>query len=539
MQVWFRYARVLAWAAIYCASWSGLAHGAPVVAAIGAVSAWYTSIGVVGQLLVQVAITALSFGIEYLLSGSGNRIDAAAGDQGEGGVIPQRDGLLTVTRAYGTVTTPGAVFFQESVTGSGHTAPNIYLLGLALSEGICDSLVSLVINGDECLLDSSGNAFSAPWWDGSNAYFATSFRNGDDAQAIDPLIASYFPTPPDDFYPDADGATRTTNWTNYRQRGVCTLVLALSFGASADHHTQLWGAGGIPQIVARLKGLRQYDRTDSAQDPSDNSTWTWTDIATICIEDYICAKIGGQSEHSEINDAEAKTSIAIDRDWIPTLTGLERRGRVNGVIYSTDVNSDVLASMTQQNRGIVSRQFGEYVIRSDRPAVAVATIHKGLLFNEGTLSFRNEPDTRSLTTGVVSQFYPASRFGQNSQVAYPNTALDDETATQVTLKYCDSPSAAQRLDFALYTESTVGKTISGDFLIGALVAAGKPDGLLTKGDVVWFDFPSPYATINGLYRIDSISIRSDFVVSLSMSGTTADIINGWSTAIETAFAAVA
>lgn len=504
-------------------------------AAVNGIALWYASIGAVGQLLVQVgvglALSAASYGLSYLIGGAGKRQQQAQ-QEAPGTQLPEFDALLEAGRAYGTVTHAGGVFFHKTVAASGSSAPDRWVFGLALSEGICDELVSVSINGTECFFNSSGDAVTAPWFDGSVVYARASFRSGTGSQAIDSIIAARFPSPPDDFYPG--DAARVTKWAAFQQLGVCTVVLDLDYGNSADHHSELWGVAGIPQLLIRFKGLRLHDRTDPAQDPDDSSTWTYTDTATVAIEDYLCAEIGGQVDRDDIDDTAATESIEIDRDYVPTLAGSEQRGRINGMVHASEAPVNVLEAMAQQNRATISKTGGSYVIRADRAAAAVATIHKGQWLRSGTIQMQNGPDTRSIISGVVVQFYPAERFGQSAETAYPGTALDDPTAERITLPYCDSAPQAQRLAYAMKTENGLARTISGVFDISVLVAAGKANRTLEVGDVVNWEGAAPYSDIDGLYRVDGISINSDFTVSLSLTGTGASVITGWSTALETA-----
>lgn len=517
------------------------AYADPITGTIAAVGAWYASIGAVGQLLVQVgvslALSAASYGLSYLIGGAGKRQQQAR-QETQGTSLPEFDALLEVGRAYGTITTAGAVFFHKTVAAGGSSGPDRWVFGLALSEGICDGLVSISINGTECFFGAAvggiQDAVTAPWFDGSIAYVRASFRSGTDTQGVDPIIAARFPSPPDEFYPG--DATRTTKWAAFYQRGICTLVLDMDYGNSADHHAELWGVA-YPQILVRVRGLRLYDRTDPAQDPDDATTWTWTDTATVVIEDYLCDDLGGQVDRDDVADGAAAESIGIDREYIPTLDGSEQRGRINGMVYSTESPIAVLGDMLQMNRGMLVATEGQYVIRADRAAAAVATIHKGQWRDQ--ISAQNEPDTRSLIDGVVAQFYPASRYGQSAETAYPATALDNPSSERVTFRYCDSPAAAQRLGFAMMEENAVGRTVSGVFDISVLVASGKANRQLEVGDVVNWDAPSPYDDMNGLYRVDALIINSDFSVSLSLTGTSASVIEGWSTDLETPLEAAA
>jgi hypothetical protein len=517
------------------------AHADPITGIISAVATWYASIGVVGQLLVQVgvslALSAASYGLSYLVGGAGRRQQQARQDT-QGTSIPEFDALLEECRAYGTVTTAGGVFFHKTVAGSGSSGPDRWVLGLCLSEGVCDGLVSVSVNGTECFFGPavSGiqDAVTAPWFDGSIAYMRASFRTGTSTQSVDPIIAARFPTPPDEFFPG--DANRVTKWAGFYQRGICTLVLDMDFGSSADHHAELWGVA-YPQILVRLKGLRVFDRTDPAQDPDDSTTWTWSDTATVVIEDYLVAEMGGQVSRDDVADAPAIESIGIDREYIPTLDGTEQRGRINGMVYSSESPISVLSDMLQMNRGMLVATEGQYTIRADRSAAAVATIHKGQWRDQ--ISMQNEPDIRSLIDGIVAQFYPAARYGQSAETAYPAAALDNPTAERVTFKYCDSAPAAQRLAFAMKTENEIGRTISGVFDISVLVATGKANRQLEIGDVVSWDAPAPYDDMNGLYKVDALSINADFSVSLSLTGTSSEVIDGWSTSYETPLEAAA
>lgn len=503
----------------------GPAHADPVSTAIVGIASWYASIGVVGQAVVQIglglALSAASMGLSYLLSGGGKRVQQAQDKPGV--VVPERDGLLTRHRLYGHVVVAGGIFFQKTVQGSGSAKPNLYVLGAAVSEGVCDSLTSVIINGVECEIDASGNAMTFPWNDGGNIYLKASFRSGTSTQTIDTIIAARFPTEDTDF----------------RQRGVATVVLEMAFGLDADHHTQLWGAGGIPQLAFKVKGLKVYDPRKPAHDPDDATTWEWSENATLIETDWMMSDMGFGIAPADIDWDTVKASADIDDEWVPTLDGIERRGTINGSVDSSERNVDVLASMEQQNRALIRKTLGTYTVTSDTPAEAVATIHQGLLV--GALNYQNEPPSRSAINRVVTQFYPEERFNQSAEIAYEDAgyiAADGETLEQrVSLRFCDSPPTAQRLGFALIEENRVGRTVTGLFDPAVIVAAGKPGQLLEAGDVVWLEMRSPYDDVSGLYRINSLEIGGDFNVTISMSGTSTDILEGWNTGLEQELAA--
>lgn len=533
----------LALIVLLCASITP-AQAAPVAAAAAGVAAWYASIGIVGQLAVQIgvglALAAASAGISYLVSGGGQRTAQAASDSNalsaESGVQDaQRTGLPQRMRIYGRQVATGTVFFQKTIASGGTL--NRYVLGFAVSDGICDALEAVIINGTEVPVDSLGNPQIAPWYDVTGNKFKVSFRSGADDQAMDPIIASYWPAPPADFHADDDSATRTTKWAKFRQRGVCTVVMDMDFGTTADGHTQLWGAGGIPDIKFRVRGLKVYNALDPNADPDTVSTWVWSDNATLIEADWLRSDMGFGVATDEIDWTTVKESARIDSEWIPTLAGQEQRGRVDGVVVGTEANDSVLSSMALQNRALIRRSFGLYSIRADRSADPVMTIHQGLIV--GALSYQNEPDTRAAINRVVAQFAPAEKFNQSAETVYEDAALiasDGQTLEQrLSLRFCDSSAAAQRLGYAQVTENRVGRTLTGSFDISCLIAAGKPNGqLLQAGDVVRVYF-NVYQAMNGLYTVTSIEIAQDFTVTLSLAGYDPDVIDGWTVALETAF----
>lgn len=520
------------------------AQAAPVAAAVAGVGAWYASIGVVGQFVVQIgvglALAAASAGISYLLSGGGQRTSQAAGDStalaSQSGVQDEeRSGLLERRRLYGRQVVSGGIFFQKTIASGGTL--NRYVLGFTISDGICDALEAVIINGIEVLVDSVGNPQLAPWYDVTGNKFTVSFRSGANDQAMDPIIAARWPSPPADFHADDDSATRIAKWAKFRQRGVSTVVIDMDFGTTADIHTSLWGAGGIPDIKFRVRGLKVYNALDINADPDDASTWAWSDNATLIEADWLRSDMGFGVTSAEIDWRSIKASAATDAEWVPTLAGIEQRGRINGVVIGSEANDSVLSSMALQNRALIRRSFGKYTIRADSTRDPVMTIHQGLIV--GALSFQNEPDTRAAINRVVAQFAPADKFNQSAETVYEDAALiaiDGQTLEQrLSLRFCDSSAAAQRLGYAQVTENRVGRTLTGSFDISVLIAPGKPNGqLLEAGDVsrIWF---AVYQAMNGLYTDTSIEIAQDFTVTLSLAGYDPAVIDGWTVALETPF----
>jgi hypothetical protein len=177
------------------------------------------------QIGVGLALAAASAGISYLVSGGGQRTAQARGDNSA--LARRRAACRTssaadCSNAAGSTArwwSGGGVFFQKTIASGGTL--NRYVLGFTVSDGVCDGLEAVIINGTEVPVDSSGNPQLAPWYNVTGNKFKVSFRSGADDQAMDPIIASYWPTPPADFYAD-DAADRVTRWAKFRQRGVST-----------------------------------------------------------------------------------------------------------------------------------------------------------------------------------------------------------------------------------------------------------------------------------------------------------------------------
>lgn len=501
--------------------WSSPAHAEPVTIALFGAAFAATLPGLAVTAAINIGVSLAFSGLAYLLTGGGQRQTTDANNDPQAAVrLPERSGLLERKVLYGTRTVSGGVFFQNTVADAGSDGPDVYVLGFAIADGECDALEAVIINGVECLFDINGIPQTAPWNDGfGNTYLKASFRSGSTTQAIDPIIAARFPA----------------KSSEYRQRGVCTAVVEMKFGNDADHHTELWGAGGIPDLLFRVRGKKIYDPRDANQNASTPSTWQWSENASLIEADYLMSEIGFSVDPAEIDWASVRDSADIDDELVATLGGQESRGRINGIVLASEANDSVLGAMQQCNRALIRRANGVYKIRSDRASEPVATIHQGMIV--GDYTFQNETDTRSALNTVVLQFAPAEHDNQNGETTYRDAALvatdGQEYEARVSLRFVDTPATAQRLGFALVTENRQSRTFTGVFDIGILIPAGKPAGeMLEVGDVVRIWFEDDYDAINGLYTVTSVEISSEMTIGLSLVGYTPDVIDGWSVDLE-------
>lgn len=520
-----RHLRALVFALMASTSIVPAAHAEPVTAAIGAAAAFLGS----GTFAATVANAAIGIGLSLVGSIFTQNRGAVRGGQSSSQAqrvaaqaqLPQRQGLIQRRRIYGEMVVSGGVFFQKTVADTGASAPNVYVLGAVLGDGEMDSLVNPVINGVDCTVDAFGSPLTTPWDNFSDDFLKVSFRNGASDQAIDPIIA--------DRFPEED--------TEFRQRGLATVVIEMLFGSDQDQHSELWGTGGLPDVKWRVRGQKVYDPRDATQIVDDPSTWQWSDNATLCEVDWLRSDMGFSVPHAEINWDSVVASANTDDEWVPTLDGLERRGRINGVVFSNEENDSVLNEMALMNRALIRRAMGRYTVTAERAADPVMTIHQDLL--DGGFSFRNERDSRSVNNIINVNFFPKAKNNASGETEYRDNALvtadGQELPGSETMRFADTPAQAQRLGYAKLTQNRIGRFFQGQFDISVLNAPGKPNGqLLEPGDCVrlWF---RNYDQMNGLYRVTHLEIAEDFTVGVSLEGVTADVINGWSTALETPY----
>ena len=509
----------LAVAFLYSTALTSPAHAEPVTIALFGAAFASTLAGAAVTAVINIGVSLALSGIAYLLSSKGGERQAGADSTPISVQVPERSGLLERRMLYGEYTTSGGVFFQDTTIGAGATKPNIYVQGYTISDGICDSIVSILVNGTVCEIDSDGLPLTYPWKDGSNTYLEVSFRSGLDDQAIDPII-------------DARFLAKTAE---FRQRGVCTCVIEMNFGTDADHHTALWGVSGVPDIKFRVRGRKIYDPRNADHLVDDKTTWTWSNNATLVEADWLRHDMGFSIPSAEIDWDSIAESADVDDEWVETIDGFDRRGTVNGVVFASEPNDTVLNAMALSNRALIRRAFGLYGIRADRVSDPVCTIHQGLLVGE--FSYQNETDTRSALNTVTLQFNPEVHDNQSGEITYTDDALvladGQELETSVNLRFTDSPATAQRLAYALIQENRYSNTFTGMFDIGVLCAAGKPNGqLLEAGDVVRLDFDNNYDALNGLYTVSGLEISQDFNAVVSLTGYNPNSLAGWSIGLE-------
>ncbi len=321
----------------------------PISASLGALASFFTAsaplnllaftsvgagaFGAIGTSLLIGA--ALSFAANAIM-GPGQR-SLTAGVNSNEVRLNTRQEVPHVRVAVGEVLVGGALFFEEC------KPPYLYL-GTLLSEGPITSLVGLQNSQTRIGINYDTFEVLTPPYTGN---LKVSFRNGDPDQTVDPILAADFPN----------------LGPNFRQREIATLVIKANYGNGDatqrwEEFQAMWGQGGKPNILAKVRGIAVYDPRDPSQTkpparedyPDDasydaayraaQSTWKWSNNATLIQTWYLMWRAGGRVSPKKIRwDKTAESA-----NWDDGLIGTKAYTSVstanpNGTSTDTDGNT--------------------------------------------------------------------------------------------------------------------------------------------------------------------------------------------------------
>jgi hypothetical protein len=322
---------------------------------------------------------------------------------------------------------------------------------------------------------------------------AVSFRNGDTAQAIDPMLAGNF----------------TNLDSQFRQQGIATVVLRYDYGADFTEYTALWGQASRPNPLFLVDGIAipdprnpshiiQYDPSDPAATAAAEATWSFSNNATLVQSHYLTQRYGGRILPSRMDWKK----VAIAANWDDGLMACNdgtfiKRHTIDGVVTLNQSPVDVLAGMISANRGRVLESSGSVWPSSSIPLTANVTIHDGLL--TGAVEYRAAKPKRDMTNRVKVRFVAADREYQISDgpvLARNDLKILDAELLDSTLElpFTMDDRRAQRLQKAFLENSRLGRQISVRCDVALLADCN--DELV--GSAVVFDSVI-FAQANGLY----------------------------------------
>lgn len=160
---------------------------------------------------------------------------------------------------------------------------------------------------------------------------------------------------------DADLVAEVEDWTtDHRLRGVAYIYVRLEWSDS------VWPTG-IPNVAAVIKGVKVWDPRDTGQDPTDSSTWQWSDNPALIILDYLRLGRGDGGVGAGLEEIDETSFIAAANvcDELVELsegspTELQERYRCNGVINLDDAPADVIEDLLACCAGDLTYTQGRY-----------------------------------------------------------------------------------------------------------------------------------------------------------------------------------
>lgn len=336
------------------------------------------------------------------------------------------------------------------------------------------------------------------------AKFRMSLRYGSLSQAVDPLVIANYPSV----------------GSNFRHAGNATAFYEFGFGADQAEFIRLWGQVSRPNMYLVVRGVKCYDPRDATQSLTDESTWKWTNNATLVQAFYLTRSWGGRISTSRIRWDKIAESADYDDELIGCNDGtMIKRHTIDGVITLNQRPFDVMQDLLASNRATVLESGGMMWIESSRPKTSIVTIHDRILASGIKYqSARAKSETvNKLQVRFVS---PDQEYQLADGPILDRTdlqAIDGEVLpATLALKYTQDHRRAQRLQKLFLLQSRLGRTITCSVDISLMAIAA--DELV--GSVVTVD-SQLFSKVNGFYLVTAVGF-SDDCTTLSLALTEYD-----------------
>lgn len=307
--------------------------------------------GAIGGFLVT---TTLSIGFSLAASllqpqkGNGDTGGALSGDSSQVSVqVTSRQSLPYKQVVVGSAFLSGPLFFEK-------VKPPYLTHGVLINHGKISAVRSITIGNDVLAFSSiTPDTILTPLPISGQPNYSTkmraSVRYGESAQDVDPLILARY----------------TNVGANFRQRGIATYVGEYSFGANQAEFTATWGQVARPAPRLYVDGVVVYDPRDNTQILADESTWKWSNNASLVQAWYLTRSFGGRIPVSKID----WTKVCIAADYDDELVGV--RSTTRTVDYDAKTVSFVVGSTVT---GATSNAAGTVSAISDGGATGTLTL---------------------------------------------------------------------------------------------------------------------------------------------------------------------
>lgn len=476
------------------------AQADPVTAAVAAASAWWASIGVVGQAVVQLGVGLLVSALTR----------TAMPDQSS----LKREFEVPTSR-------PAKRFNYGHFPASGTPAPwrvkgrRLYGCLILNSRPSDGGNLSITIDGRECAFAEPGTGteltdpvdyadlfdFSS---DGQLVKIKESFPDwdADETQFVAWLGLGDQTGPPDRLVTDApEYFSATDGW-----QGCTVLWVSLSAGGSESKRPKRW-PNVPPQIEVEMDWSKVWDPDDAAQDPDDPDTWTYSDNQARCLLDAVRqnpvrAYSGDQLYLDSFTDAVAVADEQVLK-WYETQDEgsnvYEPRYRVAGAIdWTKGELLDLITPLAQAGAGQLAQNGGKLLYIAGEAQSSTYT--ETDILADGTVDHQRYGSRRAVPHAIKGSWFSEERSYETSETE-PIDVTDgspfEDDVEELSLSLVPSGTQAQRITKIEAMRRSKQRTLSCVLPPSAMQ--------LVPGSVVTLDLPSPWTRLNGDWQVEEAS----------------------------------
>lgn len=409
------------------------------IAAAGAAFGVAIGVTTVTAAIIGVAVTAASVGAGYLLSKGNNVAPQFAASEGPAAApingqrnIVAREAIPPRRIAYGRVRIGGALIFQDNDN------PTLYML-LALSDGEIDSLVSLYI-GEQSVPLTGTVPSTGTTYDGR---LELELREGTASQTASALLTAAFPT---------------TLTSDFRQRGVATLALALDWGDDATMHSTLWGNGVTPSVV--LDAALVVDPRVTGTSPDSSTARAFSSNPALGVADALVRAWDLALSYDDV-DWETVAEAADDCDEVVSYMSESLPiFEMAGVFQAGADLAGQLAGMLSAFGGALYFDNGVYKLRADKARSSVWTITDYDIIEIG--EFVHEGEAAEVPNAIKARYYDQSADSvETTTPVYEDASFGTEALREMALSLPFTPRthSAQILAYRELTRARDGRML--------------------------------------------------------------------------------
>lgn len=287
---------------------------------------------------------------------------------------------------------------------------------------------------------------------------------------------------------------------------------------------------GPPRLSALVTGIRVYDPRDPLQDPSDDTTWAWSDNPALIAAWFITQPFGFAASYDDINmdwlsiaandcDVQVET-FASTIDGLAVPPYLEKKYRCWGEIIEGDDRDGTLAAICATMAGGWSEVGGIWYIFAGAYHAPAVSVGDDWVFGEVQYVAQGEI-SQAVTTLSGTFLSPKNRW---QQVPYPEITNADALAEvggnpvedTLDLVYVPSHTQAQRIAAIAIKKRRLGRTVTMQTHLGYALQ-------VRPGEVVTLELPKS--------GVPSMTMRVESW-NLTVAGDESDVDSGGQLMVE-------